>query len=95
MRKKHITKGSVFDDLGFTEAEAVHLKAKADLMLVVRDYIDRHGLTQTEAAAQLGVDQPQISRLLKGKIGLFTIDKLLIMLARINIKVQWKIATAA
>ena len=95
MKKKHITKSSVFDDLGFTEAEAVHLKAKADLMLAVRDYINKHELTQTEAAAQLGVDQPQISRLLKGKIGLFTIDKLLVMLARINIKVQWKIAAAA
>jgi predicted XRE-type DNA-binding protein len=95
MKAKQVTKGSIFDDLGFSKEEAVHLKLKTDLMLAIREYIKNHELTQVAAAEQLGVAQPQISRLLKGKISLFTIDRLLTMLSRINIKVEWRIVSAS
>ena len=95
MKTPHITKGSVFKDLGFNEAESIHLKAKADLMLAIRAYIEEHQLTQRDAAEELGVDQPQVSRLLKGNIDLFTIDKLLVMLARIKLRVKWTICEAS
>ena len=91
----HVTKGSVFNDLGFSQTEAIHLKLKADLMLAIRQYILEHKLTQHEAAEELGVDQPQVSRLLNGNIDLFTIDKLLIMLSRVKMRVKWTILAAA
>ena len=55
---------------------------------VDRSYILEHKLTQHEAAEELGVDQPQVSRLLNGNIDLFTIDKLLIMLSRVKMRVK-------
>lgn len=90
--QEHITTNNIFEDLGFNKAEAINLKVRSNLMLAVRDYIEKNQLSQKEAARKLGIDQPQISRLLQGKIGNFTIDKLIIMLSRVGIKVSVKIA---
>ena len=79
MKKEHITKSSVFEDLGFDKAESINLKVRSDIMIALRSYISEHNITQQEAADAFGVDQPQISRLLAGKIENFTIDKLLKM----------------
>lgn len=92
MKKEHITKNNIFEDLGFDEAESINLTVRSDIMIVLRDYIDHHKLTQQEAAEAFGVDQPQISRLLGGKIENFTIDKLLKMACRVHIKFSYKIA---
>lgn len=88
----HITKDSLFEDLGFNKAESINLKARSDLMIALRKYISENRLTQKQAGEKLGVDQPQISRLIAGKIGSFTIDKLMVMLTRAGVKVSIKIA---
>jgi len=82
--KKHVTNGSVFDDLGFTSAEANSLKIRAALMRAVEQEIIRRKLTQEKAAKVLGVTQPRISDLKRGKIQLFTIDALVDMLEKLN-----------
>ena len=61
-------------------------------MLKVERYIKKHHLTQTVAAKTFGIDQPRMNKLLKGRIDLFTVDKLISLLARVNIKVSLKIA---
>lgn len=53
------------------------LKSKADLMIKIRDVIDKKQLSQTEVASMAKVSQPRISDLLKGKIDLFTADSLM------------------
>jgi predicted XRE-type DNA-binding protein len=55
--KKKITKsgGNVFVDLGFDPAEAIVLHMRANLMIDVRLYIEKHKLTQSDAAKRLGV----------------------------------------
>lgn len=45
-RKLHVTKDSVFDDLGFDEATAVNLKIRAVLMRLVEEEIKKKKLTQ-------------------------------------------------
>lgn len=80
----HITKGSVFDDLGFDAAEAQNLKMRAVLMRAIESEIRKKNLTQTMAAELLGVKQPRISDLYRGKIQLFTIDVLINMLAKLG-----------
>jgi predicted XRE-type DNA-binding protein len=82
--KKHVTKGSVFDDLGFTSAEANSLKIRAALMRAIEQEITKQKLTQAKAAKILGVTQPRISDLKRGKIQLFTIDVLINMLGKLN-----------
>lgn len=80
--KNHVTKGSVFDDLGFSKQEAGSLKIKAALMNIIRAEIEH--LTQTKAAAIFGVAQPRINDLLTGKIQNFTIDYLVEMLTTLK-----------
>jgi len=87
---KSVIKGSsnVFEDLGFDQAEAANLKIRADLMLDLRRHIQKSGWTQAQAAEFFGETQPRISNLLKGEISRFSVDKLIVMLARAGITVQ-------
>jgi predicted XRE-type DNA-binding protein len=72
----------VFKDLGFGAKEAESLRLRAELMVEVRRLIQSRKLTQRSAASLLGVTQPRISDLIRGKIDLFSIDTLVNMLAR-------------
>ena len=83
-------KGSsnVFEDLGFKPGEAANLKIRADLMLDLRRHIQKNGWTQAQAAEFFGETQPRISNLLKGEISRFSVDKLIVMLARAGITVS-------
>jgi len=94
---KSVVKGSsnVFEDLGFDQAEAANLKIRADLMLDLRRHIQKSGWTQAQAAKFFGETQPRISNLLKGEISRFSVDKLIIMLARAGITVQVEIKQRA
>lgn len=79
--ENHVTNGSVFDDLGFSESEAENLKIRAALMRAIEKYINEKKLTQRNAALLMRVSQPRISDLMRGKIEKFTIDMLVNMLA--------------
>ncbi len=79
--------GNVFSDLGFDEEEAAHLEVRSSLMFTIHKMIQDQGLTQANAAQLLGVSQPRISNLVRGRIDLFSIDSLVDMLARAGIKV--------
>ena len=74
--------GNVFRDVGFSDTEAENLRVRADLMISLGKLIEERGLTQKQAADLLGVTQPRISALLRGKIQLFSVDGLLEMLGR-------------
>jgi predicted XRE-type DNA-binding protein len=74
--------GNVFDDLGFDRATAENLRIRAELMIALKELIQRKHLTQVQAAKLFGVSQPRISDLVRGKISLFTIDMLVNMLAK-------------
>lgn len=87
--------GNVFADLGFEPDEAENLKVRAQLMGEVRRLIESRSLTQAQAGALLGVAQPRVSDLLRGKIGLFTIDALVNMLAHAGAHVSVAVAPGA
>lgn len=82
--KTHKTKGSVFDDLGFDKTEAANLKIRAALMNAIEEQLEKKSLTQAQAAKLLGVSQPRISDLKRGKMHLFTIDVLVNMLSKLG-----------
>ena len=83
----HRGSGNVFTDLGFDQETAASLLVRARLMSRLVDYIDEEGLTQGEAAARLGVHQPRVSMLKRGRIEMFSIDALVAMLARAGLEV--------
>ena len=87
--------GNVFQDLGFGPDEAEHLRIRSALMATLRQVIEDRGLTQAKAATLLGVSQPRISDLVRGKIDLFSIDTLVDMLARAGFQVTLRVAQVA
>jgi predicted XRE-type DNA-binding protein len=78
---------NVFRDLGFSREEAEHLKIRSDLMIRLTKLIEGRGLTQAQAARLLGVTQPRISDLVRGKIDRFSVDSLIEMLGRTGARV--------
>lgn len=67
---------------------------RAQLMVELRRLIQPRKLTQNSAAKLFGVTQPRISDLVRGKIGLFSIETLIDMLTRADIRVQLRVAPA-
>ena len=92
-----ITEGSdnVFRDIGFGEVEAENLKLRSDLMIRIEKYVKQSGMTQAEAARELGITQPRLNQLLKGKIQLFSLDALVNMLAQAGMRVNMTVKKAA
>ncbi len=80
--------GNVFRDLGFAPDEAEHLKIRADLMIELTKLLRAKGLTQAKAATFLGVTQPRVSDLMRGKFEKFSIDTLVAMLYHAGAKVR-------
>jgi len=66
--------GNVFADLGFPNA-ATEL-AKAELATKIAAIIEDRGLSQTQAARVLGIDQPKVSDLVRGKLKPFSVERL-------------------
>jgi predicted XRE-type DNA-binding protein len=93
--KEKITRssGNVFSDLGFPSEEAEYLKIRSSLMIHLRKTIEAKGMKQAEAAKLLGVTQPRISDLYKGKIHLFSIDTLVDMLAHAGVHIKLVVAS--
>jgi predicted XRE-type DNA-binding protein len=80
--------GNVFRDLGFPEEEAEHLRVRADLLIQIQKSLKARKMKQAEAAKVLGVTQPRISDLNRGRIDLFSVDSLIDMLARLGVRVR-------
>lgn len=93
--KKEVGGGNVFADIGFPPEEAENLRLRAELMSRVDDLVRGSGLTQKEAARLLGITQPRLNNLLKGKIGDFSLDALVNMLARAGLRVSVTVKKAA
>lgn len=65
---------NIFKDLDLPDAE--ELNAKARIVCRICEILDERGLTQKAAAQILGVDQPKISALLRGRLDGFSTDRL-------------------
>ena len=85
----------VFSDLGFNAAEAENLRIRSAMMRALVAFIRKNELTQARAAKVFGISQPRISDLIRGKIYLFSIDNLVILLAAAGLRVDLKIKKAA
>ena len=80
--------GNVFEDLGFEGGEAENLRVRARLMAPLKRSVRERGITQAEAARELGTTQARISELMNGKIQAFSIDALINMLDRAGLEVD-------
>ena len=74
-RESTPSSGNVFADLSLPKAD--DLLAKAELAAKIIGEIERRRLTQSQAAAILGVDQPKVSALKQGRLSSFSIERLM------------------
>ena len=84
--------GNLFRDLGFADVESESLRIRSKLMGQLRLMIEERGLTQTEAGELMGVSQPRISDLVRGKIEKFSTDMLIEMLSRAGVKITLSVS---
>lgn len=82
--------GNVFADLGLRNAEDRLLKAK--LATHIAQLIKKKGWTQAQTAERIALDQPKISRLLRGQLSGFSADCLFEVLKRLDHRVEVRIS---
>lgn len=78
--------GNVFADLGFAEPEEE--LTKAQFASRIRQVLKERRLTQSAAAALMGVDQPKVSALLNGRLANFSSDRLMRLLTALGQDVE-------
>ncbi len=81
--------GNVYRDLGFPSEEAANLQARADMMIQLTRILEGRRLTQATAAKLLGVTQPRVSDLMRGKIDRFSLDNLVELFSRVGFRVTF------
>ena len=72
---------SVWDAIEDTPEAAENMKLRSALMTALKQHLTRTEMTQAQAAKLLGVTQPRVSDLMRGKINLFGLDALVNMAA--------------
>ncbi len=80
--------GNVFLDIGFSEEEAEYHQLRVDLAFAIHHLLEEQKLTPTKAKARFGLDPSDVSRLKKMDFTDFTIEQLLVVLKRLNRKVE-------
>lgn len=80
--------GNVFTDVGFPPEEAANLQVRSDLIIELRKRLEVLKLTQRHAARVLGVSQPRVSDLMRGRIDRFSVDMLIKLLGKAGIEVR-------
>jgi predicted XRE-type DNA-binding protein len=88
--KVEVSSGNLFADLGLPDAEESLLKAK--LVFQIAQLIDKKKLTQAKVAERTGLDQPKVSRLLRGHLDGFSVDRLFAVLNRLGHSVEVRIS---
>lgn len=78
--------GNVFADLGLPDAE--EMLVKSTLVVRIDRIVRERGLTQARTARLLGIEQPDVSNLLRGRMRGFSVDRLLRFLAALDQDVQ-------
>ena len=70
-----VSSGNVYEDLGYEDSTEMKIKAKAVRMLAMT--IAESGMTQSDVASILGIDQPKISRILRGQFRGLSLEKIM------------------
>lgn len=86
---------NVWDALEESADAAQSMKARAAIMMRIEKTVRDWGVSQSEAARRLGITQPRLNDLLRGKIDKFSLDSLFDLAAHAGLKVSLAIRRAA
>jgi predicted XRE-type DNA-binding protein len=93
MKKKQYA--SVWDALEADTAQAANMKARAEMMIAIRDTISGWSVTQSVAAKRLGLTQPRMNDLLRGRINKFSLDMLVNLATQAGLAIHVEIERPA
>jgi predicted XRE-type DNA-binding protein len=82
-------KGNIFADLGFENAHEQNVKAH--LAILISKMIEKFGLTQGQAATRMGIKQPDVSKLLRGNLDGFSLERLLFFIRTLGSDIEIRI----
>ena len=86
---------SVWDAVEEAPAEAENMKLRSSLMAALREHFAQSKLSQSQIARLLGVTQPRVSDLMRGKIDIFGLDTLVNMASRAGLQLELRVFEAA
>ena len=86
MKRKRFN--NVWDAIEPTATAAASMKARAGLMMAIREAVEGWEGTQATAAKRLGLTQPRMNDLLRGRINKFSLDALLDIATRAGLTVR-------
>lgn len=69
-----VSSGNIFADLGYSDP--IEAQVKSDLAMKIYQEIKNRNLTQNEAAEILGIDQPKVSDIIRGKLSKYSFERL-------------------
>lgn len=90
----HLRFATVWDAVEDTPGAAGNMKLRSALMTGLKNYISRTEMSQAQAAKLLGVTQPRISDLMRGKIDLFGLDALINMATAAGLRIELRVLEA-
>jgi predicted XRE-type DNA-binding protein len=79
---------NIFESVTDDEKQAADLQFRSDLLMTLIDIFDERGWRQAEIAKALDIPQPRVSELLRGKISLFSSDRLIGYLAALGFRLR-------
>jgi predicted XRE-type DNA-binding protein len=86
---------SVWDAIEDTPEEAENMKLRSMLMTALKNHLARAEISQAQAARLLGVTQPRVSDLMRGKINLFGLDALVNMATAAGLHIEMRVLESA
>ena len=86
---------SVWDAIEASPAAAANMKARADLMIALHETIEAWSLSQAAAAKRLGLTQPRLNDLLRGRISKFSLDALMNLAGKAGLTVRLEVTRSA
>jgi predicted XRE-type DNA-binding protein len=89
------TFASVWDALEETPEGAANMRRRAELAHAIREIVEGWGQSQAQAASRLGVTQPRLNDLLRGRLDRFSVDTLIALAERSGLAVEMRIGLAA
>ncbi len=84
--KVEVGSGNIFADLGLPDAEEMLLKSQ--IVVALHRFIKERKLTQTEAAKLIGIGQPDLSNVLRGRFRGYSAERLMRMLTAFDQDVE-------
>lgn len=82
---------TVWDAIEPSKSDAANMRARADLMIAIHKTVLRWNTTQATAARRLGLTQPRLNDLLKGRIAKFSLDALVNHATRAGLEVKVRV----